>query len=69
MHQLMYMSRELAGNGKFDFSDQLYQLLASIMPSVNLETILNCLNEAKKDCDEEKIDLMIKTHGTCLIYY
>ena len=59
----MYISQELASNREFDFSDQLYQLLASVTANVDHAMILDCLSEATNINAEDLDDLDVKTIG------
>ena len=52
IQQLTYLCKELASTD--DYKDQVYQLLASVLPDVSEDIIASCLEAAfQQDEDEE----------------
>ena len=62
IQQLTYLCKELASTD--DYKDQVYQLLAFVLPAVDQDFILESLEEATRVDETERLESIVVAEGT-----
>ena len=64
IQQLTFLCKELACGSSANFKDQVYQLLASVLPQVDREAIIDCRYEAMEvDDGDEHLESISVAEG------